>query len=460
VPTLVASSGPQFFADNHLSGDGADQARTKAAALARLMRAVEWAAFAPTVSDLADGTDQLAKLSQISGATPMVEGAASPAPWSTLSVRDVGGLRVGFLGVTSAHIGASVDGGETTAQAVREAFNRAKAAGAQVVVALVSVGRGQAKRIADAVPELLAVVVGSANSTGGENTVTPDPERVGDVLIVQAANHLQAAAVLDLYVREPIATGTIARFSDGSDIEKASERSAVSRRRDELRIKISGWQHDPSVLPADIEARRRELSSLDVEIERLTKSPSSIQGNFYRIAIEEIRETLGSDPSADRELKAYYKTVNEHNRIAFAGRMPVSASPSEASYVGGDVCSGCHPAAREVWSRTAHSSAYGTLERESKEFNLDCVSCHVTGYEMPGGSSVTHVELLKNVQCESCHGPGSKHASSPLTTNIIAAPAASTCLECHRPPHVEHFDPVLRMRDILGPGHGQSAPHN
>ena len=44
-----------------------------------------------------------------------------------------------------------------------------------------------------------------------------------------------------------------------------------------------------------------------------------------------------------------------------------------------------------------------TLTTQFKEFNLDCVGCHVTGYGRPGGSTVTHVEKLKDVQCEACH---------------------------------------------------------
>ena len=240
------------------------------------------------------------------------------------------------------------------------------------------------------------------------------------------------------------------------------------------------------------------LAELDVQAKRLETPSPTPQGNYYRYANQEIRGTLGSEPAAERELLAYYKAVNEHNRMAFAGRLPVPAGPTDATYVGDEVCATCHADARDVWARTPHATAYATLQKSSKEFNLDCVSCHVTGYEMPGGSTVTHVEKLKNVQCEACHGPGSKHvvatpidergasrppsssaidergasrppsssaidergasrppSSSPAAMhNLVAAPPPSRCLECHRPPHVENFDPVARMASILGPGHG------
>ena len=73
----------------------------------------------------------------------------------------------------------------------------------------------------------------------------------------------------------------------------------------------------------------------------------------------------------------------------------------------------CHEEARKVWDKTAHARAYATLSKEFKEYNLDCVSCHVTGYEKPGGSTVTLNDIARDVQCEECHGPGQAHAKAP-----------------------------------------------
>ena len=451
--TVIASAGPQFFMNARLEGDSADQDRAKASVIARLMHALGWAAFAPADSDFADGADEFAKLVQLSGATPLTSDDAA-APWATVSVRAVGALHVGFVGVSSPAEGAAARGVQT---AVRRAVGRAKAMGANVVVALTSVGRGEAKRLADAVPELLAVVVGSTKSGGEQNIPAPEPERVGNVLIVQAANHLQSVAVLDITLGEPVEAGVIVELSDATGIELASARASVERRRDDLRTKIAVWERDPSVLRRDLEARRRDLAQLDAEAARLAVARAPTTGSFYRYAVEEVRDSLGTEPAADRELLAYYKAVNEHNRAAFANRTPAPSRPNEAGYVGGEACATCHSEARGVWARTAHASAYATLEKGFKEFNLECVGCHVTGYGKPGGSTVTHVDNLRNVQCESCHGPGSKHVLAPQASNIVASPAPATCIDCHRPPHVENFDAALRMADILGPGHGMPA---
>jgi hypothetical protein len=153
---------------------------------------------------------------------------------------------------------------------------------------------------------------------------------------------------------------------------------------------------------------------------------------------------------------AYYKKVNDSNKLEFASRVPKAPPKGEPGYVGIDMCATCHEEPKKVWDKTSHAHAYATLSNQFKEFNLDCVSCHVTGYDRPGGSTVTHVDDLKDVQCEVCHGPGSLHAAKPEKVKIpVAKPTTDVCLSCHHPPHVHTFDAKVKMAEILGPGHGQ-----
>jgi hypothetical protein len=148
--------------------------------------------------------------------------------------------------------------------------------------------------------------------------------------------------------------------------------------------------------------------------------------------------------------------VNEANKLEFADRKPKPPAKGEAFYVGIDSCTNCHEEPRKVWDQTKHAHAYATLSTQFKEFNLDCVSCHVSGYDRPGGSTVTHVEDLKDVQCEACHGPGSLHTAKPEKVHMpVAKPGGDVCLSCHHPPHVHTFDAKAKMAEILGPGHGK-----
>ncbi|MCL2451000.1 MAG: hypothetical protein FWD17_18810, partial [Polyangiaceae bacterium] len=417
MPDLVATAGPLFFMDDKLDPARADQDRAKATTIARVLGKLRFAAFAPGENDWADGAPTLARLAGDAGAVALVPDPVAP-PFATHTVRDVterGGrrLRVGFVGYGESP--GTPSPRPSPEEAVRAGVEQARAEGAQVIVALAAVGRGEAKRIADAVTELTAIVVGSSKAVGDANTESPPVERVGDVVVVQTANHLQAVAVLDLTVRDwEDQTHGILRFADGSGLD--AEHAAPGAK---------------AVTP---------------------------KGNFSRVALQEIRESLGTDPAIDQAMLAYYKQVNERNRAELQSRLPAPAAPGQATYIGVDACSACHAGARQVWNATRHAQAYATLSSQFKQFNLDCVSCHVTGYDKPGGSSVTHVERLENVQCEVCHGPGSKHAQNPADRSlIVGAPSLSTCLSCHHPPHVERFDPAAKLSEILGPGHGMPS---
>jgi hypothetical protein len=442
---LVASAGPLFFMDDAPAGDRADQDRIKADTIARVMHGLGFASFAPGDNDWIDGVPSFDKRAQDSGGTPILTDAK-------VVVRDVGPLRIGFVGYGQPAPGSPKPPVEDV---VRRGFEEAKRQGAEAVIALAAVGRGEAKRIADAVPDLTAIVVGSAKSRGDSNTTAPQGEQVGSVLIVQGGNHLQSVAVLDLYVREPLEPGHLVKFADATGLDLSRKRAELADRIDDLHTKIASWERDPSVAPADVAARRRELANLEAQRDALDSRPPPAKGSFFRYALKEMRESLGEDPAVQADLLAYYKSVDDHNRVAFADRVPRPAGPGEASYVGVDVCTKCHAAPRTVWNNTPHSRAYATIASQFKEFNLECVSCHVTGYEQPGGSTVTHVDKLRDVQCEVCHGPGSKHVTNPSDKKaIVAVPNPTRCLDCHHPPHVEGFDPALKIKEILGPGHG------
>jgi hypothetical protein len=154
----------------------------------------------------------------------------------------------------------------------------------------------------------------------------------------------------------------------------------------------------------------------------------------------------------------YYKRVNDHNRKLFADRSPKPPGEGQASYVGVNACTECHEEAVTFWKQTGHAGAYKTLSDDHKEFNLDCVSCHVTGYERPGGSTVTFVENLKDVQCEECHGPGSRHVKTEDTDFITLRPEKSSCEKCHHPPHVtDDWSADDAWSHVVGKGHGEDS---
>jgi len=111
--------------------------------------------------------------------------------------------------------------------------------------------------------------------------------------------------------------------------------------------------------------------------------------------------------------------------VASAVTSAVALQSAQAEYVGSSKCKKCHLPEFKSWEKLKHGNALETLKpgqaSEMKtKFGLDlakdytadpnCVQCHVTGFNQPGGFQMGGDEKanknLINVGCESCHGPG------------------------------------------------------
>ena len=133
---------------------------------------------------------------------------------------------------------------------------------------------------------------------------------------------------------------------------------------------------------------------------------------------------------------------------------PVPPAAGEAGYVGVEKCLECHEETRAFWEKDRHHDAWETIVEDKKTFDIYCVSCHVTGFMRPGGSSIKKLDGLHDVQCESCHGPGSLHAESSEAAHIQREVPESTCRTCHNPKHSTRFDYDAYKKRLLVPGHG------
>jgi hypothetical protein len=457
---LFLGAGPLFFMDPVVDPDKKAQDEWKAEAIAGTGAELGVTAWAPGANVWADGKDAFAKYVAASKATFLGANLAGADGVSGSKIVEAGGIKIGIVGVTDPGAGLGKTPEGVTVNAPADALKREAASlrqkGARVVVALAALPRGDAIRLAHDVGDLDVLVVGKPSERGDANDKQQPAVLEGKTLVVQTSNHLQTVAVVDLFVREPKdATGPIT-FADAGGVAKAEELVSVSQRIRDLEARINGWEKDKNVVKADLEARRRDLADLRAQKSKLEEPGAAPAGSFFRYSVVEVREKLGADESAKNITLGYYKRVNEHNKEAFKDRLPDPPEKGKPGYIGVDACSECHSSERAVWDKTDHAKAYPTLQKEFVEYNLECVGCHVTGYDKPGGSTVTHVEKLENVGCEVCHGPGSLHAKDPGKPDlIIKQPDLKSCVtECHHPPHVDGFDPKEKVQGVLGPGHG------
>jgi hypothetical protein len=169
---------------------------------------------------------------------------------------------------------------------------------------------------------------------------------------------------------------------------------------------------------------------------------------------------LPRDPAAAATLRALDRRVGAENLRAAQSLPAPSAEAGQPTYVGRAACVKCHKEADAFWHKTVHARGWQTLVDVDKQYNYDCIGCHVTGWQRPGGVGMAQAEKagLVDVQCEVCHGPASRHVADaglddPKT--LLRRPRDTLCADaCHTKEHSDTFQLEPYLRDIVGPGHG------
>jgi len=129
----------------------------------------------------------------------------------------------------------------------------------------------------------------------------------------------------------------------------------------------------------------------------------------------------------------------------------------EATYKGVSKCKTCHIKIYKTWKETKHATAFDRLNEQEKK-DPKCYECHTTGKDTK----------LPDIQCEACHGPGSKFSNAKIMNNkkykadperqrqmaleagLVIAPDEKNCKQCHneRSPHYQGFDFKARYEEI------------
>jgi 2',3'-cyclic-nucleotide 2'-phosphodiesterase (5'-nucleotidase family) len=436
VPTLVLAAG-DLAVGTEVRPEDAEGARRqeelRAQTFVEAWKQIGVAAATPGPLDLAMPPAQRDDLLARSGFPWIADNVG--APYAGARVLDAGGLKVGVLGLVSQ--------GEDLGAIAAAQSKALREQGAQLVVALLSGDRRSARVVAGKGPDVVLM--------GGLDLEKPlAPSRVGSALMVHAGYQGQSVVKLDL---------GLAKAREAGEWEDASAWSAKEAGREldqqiaELRTRITEWEADSKVAKADLDVQRARLAEL--KDQRGKPHAPRYEGRWFDARLVELAPEVPDDPAIAAQLDAHDRRVNDANRELLKDRAPVPAAKGAAHYAGSESCASCHQEAYDWWAGTKHGRAYGTLERVHKEFNLSCVGCHVTGYNQPGGSTVTHVEDLKNVGCESCHGPGSLHNQKPDLAGLITkSPVEATCLGCHTHEHSDRFAYEAFRKMLIVPGHG------
>lgn len=97
----------------------------------------------------------------------------------------------------------------------------------------------------------------------------------------------------------------------------------------------------------------------------------------------------------------------------------------------------------EADSATQYNFANDFVEAEAgwvpyhagEEKPFDCGACHTTGYRPEGHQDnlegIVGTWAYAGVQCEACHGPGSRHEDDPYGVQMVVDRSSQMCGECH-----------------------------
>lgn len=140
--------------------------------------------------------------------------------------------------------------------------------------------------------------------------------------------------------------------------------------------------------------------------------------------------------------------VSERQRAIAAPQAPkpLAKPPENQTFVGTKACAACHLDQFLTWKDTKHAKAFEILPEKYKT-DASCLKCHTTGFGTEGGfKDVEATPALVGAACETCHGPGSKHAEIAKTfankkldkdeqayvrSTIWKMQPKNVCVDCH-----------------------------
>ncbi|MFZ5470629.1 MAG: multiheme c-type cytochrome [Myxococcota bacterium] len=426
APVLFIEGGNSLFGKLALNAQTIPQEERKAQALAAAMKLMG-------VSTKVVGT-----LDDARGATFRASLGLPDQPLGSVQMLDANGRAVAVVAAS-------------TADQLFELSAKARTQGAAFVLGVLHQPIAQAQAVTEReglAADLIFATVTQDELAGEENRLVR-----GKVPVVQVQSKGRSLARVDLTFGGRV--GTPFELIRG-EADKERELSAFDQRIELLRKQVN----EPSLAPQLMQLRKAKLEETIHRRHTLAFSslPTPKEKNAMAVRFLPLESSLPSLPEAKALVTAYDQDVGLIN-LAWAkehGADCPPPGPKQAAFIGNEGCQSCHEEAFAAWNASKHAHAYRTLEEVGKHFHLDCVKCHVTGADQPGGvCRIDKVDGRKDVGCESCHGPGSLHAEDPDEIDAPLGNRLENCVGCHDPENSPHFELVPYREKILGPGHGK-----
>lgn len=208
------------------------------------------------------------------------------------------------------------------------------------------------------------------------------------------------------------------------------EAEALARKFPEINlVATSGGPAEPPAKLSFVEGTKTIL------VEVGEKGMNAVVIGFFddpKTPVRYQRVPLDARFESSSEMKSLLAAYQDQLRtLGWAGlnirALPHPQTETNGKFIGSKKCESCHEESNKVWKRTGHSRAFATLENldPPRHHDPECVSCHVIGWHptkyfpyQNGFVSKEKTPELIDVGCESCHGPGEKHAAAEIGADL------------------------------------------
>ncbi len=449
-PILALDAGAVLFKQDNFSPVLLEQGKATAAAIVKGYNLMHYDAAGIAPQDLVAGLSFLKKMAKQSDfpwlSANLVDEKTGKPIFPASIIKKVGSITVGIIGITGQEANAQLkpeDGariGDWQEKLPTLAADLDKQC--DLLILLSSQPLSENQKIAATVPEIHLIF------QSGTLTANLEPQKIGNSLVLQTEKQGKHIGLLQINWYE---SGTW--YDDKSKI-LAQQKNTMDRLN--WRINRFRRQGDPEKLYQDNPEKlkiyqelidqqkelQKEINALEATIEQETRqgiAASTYSNKFYAMETE-----LPDQPKIQRLVA---ETTEEVNKIGMQSTTALTAGQKSSlatypeNFVGAVMCANCHPQQDTTWKATRHAKAYQTLVAENKQFNLNCIPCHVTGVvtgEEPQALSLP--ADMQKVGCEACHGAGRLHIQFPEQWPLPKRPAEEVCRRCHTPEQDDSFD--------------------
>ena len=356
--------------------------------------------------------------------------------FGTCLIKKVGNLKVAILGIITDQLTQKFFS-QNPNLLIKDPFTTAKKLvqklekRVDLIIALSHQGLPNDKKLAKQVSGIDIIVGAHTRSRLREPIV------INNTIIVQTGGKGQQLGRLDLNLINAEKPFHLISLSRKAGLEK--QQGYLQKEIDHFYKKSEG--NDPLKFFKDDKVSLDRLNDLLKKRGVVEEKLKNFQGDVHYLnTFIPMGKKIKNDPEINGFIEDYKQDMLKlrkkelsESRKRMEGK---SAKPGERLGVGGPFfvgersCRKCHKKEYKMWKKSRHAKAYQSLVKSKRHYELECIGCHTIGFEKKGGfRRLDRMREFKNVQCESCHGPGSLHRKKD--GKIIKKVAQSTCLECH-----------------------------